>query len=71
MGCYSALTRTQTYLAFIICSYSTKKKKMADKILPQRVSINQTVGNENPLILDLIVLVRLHLLVHCYSGGFK
>lgn len=61
----------QTCLVLIICFYSTKKKKMADKILPQRVSINQTAVHGHSLILAFIVLVKLHVLVRLNfnSGG--
>lgn len=34
------LKRTYTHIHFLFAFYSTKKKKMADKILPQRVSIH-------------------------------
>uniref|UniRef100_A0A8C4HHU2 SWI/SNF related BAF chromatin remodeling complex subunit D1 n=1 Tax=Dicentrarchus labrax TaxID=13489 RepID=A0A8C4HHU2_DICLA len=51
----SALTCTQSYRVFIICFYSTKKKKMADKILPQRI---RELVPESQAYMDLLAFER-------------
>uniref|UniRef100_A0AAQ5WXH9 DM2 domain-containing protein n=1 Tax=Amphiprion ocellaris TaxID=80972 RepID=A0AAQ5WXH9_AMPOC len=50
-----ALTRIQIYLVLIICFYSTKKKKMADKILPQRI---RELVPESQAYMDLLAFER-------------